>query len=60
MSVDKLLKAIGKESDITRLEYFRDTGINILINTGKDVGESDRTVIVQAINDKIIELGGTI
>lgn len=63
MSTKKnLTRMFGKETDTDELKYWRDTGLQKLVDNQKvtDFVEADKDEFVTMINDRIIALGGEI
>ena len=61
MSTKKnLTRMFGKASDITELKYWRDTGLQKLVDNPSvtDFVEADKAEFVAMINERIVELGG--
>jgi len=64
MFKDKLKLTIQKQTNIIKLKYLRDTGLDMILNDPDvlptDFSESDKSSFIELINSRIVELGGAI
>ena len=57
---DMLKKRIKIETDITRLKFMRDNGLDMAIEKFKDFTTESKESFIILINERIVELGGSI
>ena len=64
MFKDKLKLTIQKQTNIVKLKFLRDTGLDMILNDPDvlttDFSESDKSSFIELINSRIVELGGAI
>lgn len=59
---ERLIYQISVQTEILKLKFLRDTGLDMILADVDvtDFTETDKTEMITVINDRIVELGGTV